>query len=494
MRPIYTFAHRVTKSPARLLRVLVSSLVLILGGCGQISTHTRPYTTVIDTVFLDSPPDGRVLSASRWRFEGHQLVVHIDDWQTCYRTQTQILEERVEITRSVKHDEFSVMLVVLGVAVLGVAAYDWAEPTFLGDDNSLRALLVGGGLLGQTPLLVGAVRARDTDEFVARRERPVATGNAFVCADGEAPPAEAILQLPVGLVLRSPRLPDGSYRFDIPIQQHPSFMTPRVAQLTWDGHLGEPIALPVSDVHRAAGVPIPADDDPYFARRYPGPCSARSASGELTFVYDGIHPIGVRDGQRLTATWTQGVDAVDLTDVWMSPMSDETLIFDGPGALFFGFRQGWTGGFGLVRGTNGAIEQLDVCFDADGVSGSPCPQFRVALVSDGRDGCLGIPGQLACPALTETISSDGSTLYFRERFTYDRIGRLRSWAAHLPDGAIRSSAWLDWSGRDVSAWRGDRQSIYFERDEVGNVRSLRAVRGMEELWWTFDYACWEVSP
>lgn len=201
--------------------VAASTLALASLGCSGLLVQTETQDTFLRMDHVDREPRQKASISTRWRFDGPDLVVTPEQWNTCDRAETRVYRRRELVSRKLESDaRWFYLLAGAGLAGAGAVRVARPDESLAGEswthDQSLAAgygsIGVGGLLL--LAAVVETVRAADSVEDLG--EHRVATGSKLTvaCQQRGADAVPVALEMPDGRKLQGVRSGD-SYRFRV---------------------------------------------------------------------------------------------------------------------------------------------------------------------------------------------------------------------------------------------------------------------------------------
>lgn len=251
---------RLSSVASRTISGTIAASAFALGslGCSGLLVQTETQDTFLRMDHVDREPRQGASTSTQWRFDGADLVVTPEQWNTCERAETRVYRRRVLVSRKLQSDA-RWFYVVVGAGLAGAGAVRVARPdeSLAGEswthDQSLAAGYASIGLGGLLLLaaVVETVRAADSVEDLG--EHRVATGTrlTIACQQRGADAIPVTLEMPDGSKLRGERDGDG-YRFRVAGGGAPSDAGDKHVAWLVSAERREPVLLLLSPDYRRA--------------------------------------------------------------------------------------------------------------------------------------------------------------------------------------------------------------------------------------------------
>ena len=200
------------------------ALMTVLGaGCSHITERIDIDKRFLRMEIKDTGPRGKRAMATRWRFENTDLIVDVDRWRTCHRSNTRVYHLTRHRRRHIVKDQ-RVTYGVLGLGFAGGGAVLMATPdTFVSDqaddkDSARNAYMVLGAISAAVGLACGiavlydSIKAGDSSEDLGEKSFP-GKQHPFTCAEDRGKEMAVTLTMPDGQEFTAQRRADGAFRF-----------------------------------------------------------------------------------------------------------------------------------------------------------------------------------------------------------------------------------------------------------------------------------------
>ncbi len=251
---------RLSSVASRTISGTIAASAFALGslGCSGLLVQTETQDIFLRMDHVDREPRQKASTSTRWRFEGADLIVTPEQWNTCERAETRVYQRRVLVSRKLESDaRWFYVLAGAGLAAVGAVRVARPDESLAGESwthgQSLAAgyasIGVGGLLL--VAAVVETVRAADSVDDLG--EHRVATGAKLTvaCQQRGADAIPVTLEMPDGSKLRGERAGDG-YRFRVAGGGAPSDAGDKHVAWLVSAERREPVLLLLSPDYRRA--------------------------------------------------------------------------------------------------------------------------------------------------------------------------------------------------------------------------------------------------